>query len=265
MNKNFRNDGYISANGINIYYKECGAGPSLILSHGGTDTHKFWDPFILQFSEHFRVFTPDSRGHGRTTNPSRELSYRLMADDLAAFIQKLQIKDPLIFGYSDGGQVALDFGMRYPDIAAALVIGGAWYQFSKEYQDALKKAGFTGPGDVNYEIIDKNSPPGWIDRMRNAHPSPDPDYYQTLLRDISKMWWTPLNYQPDDFQKIISPTLILMAENDEMIPVSEAREMVEMIPNAKLKVILGASHNDIFQKGEEVLKDVIDFFLCYND
>ena len=56
-----------------------------------------------------------------------------------------------------------------------------------------------------------------------------------------------------------------MAENDEMIPVSEAREMAEMIPNAKLEVISGASHNDIFQEGEEVLFDVIDFFLCYND
>ena len=261
MNLKLRNDGYVSANGTDIYYKEGGTGQSLILLHGGTDTHKFWDPFIPQFSKHFQVITPDSRGHGRTINMSDQLSYRLMADDLAVFIQELNLEKPLIFGYSDGGQIALDFGMRYPDLAAALVIGGAWYRFSSEYQNALKKAGFAGPGEVNYEIINKNSYPGWIDRMRAVHPNPDPDYYQTLLRDISRMWWTPLNYQSEDFQRIILPTLILMAENDEMIPLSEAREMAELIPNSKLEVIFGASHNDIVKDGSQVLDIVLKFLL----
>ena len=261
MNLNLRNDGYISANGINIYYQEGGTGPSLILLHGGTDTHKFWNPFTSRFSEHFRVITPDSRGHGRTINTADKLSYQLMADDLVAFIQELNLERPHIFGYSDGGQVALDFGMRYQDMAAALVIGGAWYRFSKEYQNALKKAGFDGPGTVNFEILDKNSYPGWIDRMRAAHPNPDPDYYQILLRDISRMWWTALDYQPEDFQKINVPTLILMAENDEMIPLPEAREMAELIPGAELAVISEATHNDIVKDGSQALDIVLNFLL----
>ena len=261
MNLNLRNDRYISANGINIYYQEGGTGPSLILLHGGIDTHKFWNPFIPKFSEHFRVITPDSRGHGRTINTADKLGYKLMADDLAAFIQELNLERPHIFGYSDGGQAALDFGMHYPDMAAALVIGGVWYRFSMEYQNALKKAGFEGPGEVNFGKIDKNSPPGWIDRMRAAHPNPDSDYYQKLLKDISGMWWTPLDYQPEDFMKINLPTLILMAENDEMIPLPEAREMAELIPGAELAVISEATHNDIVKDGSPALDIVLNFLL----
>ncbi len=130
---------FVNANGLDIYYQEYGKGRPLILLHGATDTHKLWKPFIPEFSKFFRVITPDTRGHGRTLNPAGELSYQVMADDLAEFIQDLDLEKPFMFGYSDGGQTALDFGMRYPDIPGALVIGGAWYQFSAEYQDSLRQ------------------------------------------------------------------------------------------------------------------------------
>ena len=53
---------YISANGLEVYYREFGKGKPLILLHGATDTHILWQPFIPILSESFRVFTPDSRG-----------------------------------------------------------------------------------------------------------------------------------------------------------------------------------------------------------
>ncbi len=60
------------------------------------------------------MIVPDSRGHGRTNNPAGTMSYRLFADDMAALVQALGLHKPLIFAYSDGGQVALELGMRYP-------------------------------------------------------------------------------------------------------------------------------------------------------
>ncbi len=139
-------DIFILANGLDIFFQEAGQGRPLILLHGATDTHTLWKPFIPGLSKYFKVITPDSRGHGRTFNPIGTLSYKVMADDLAAFIQAKRLEKPFVFGYSDGGQAALDFGMRYPDIPGALVIGGAWYRFSKEYRCGLSRAGFVGPG-----------------------------------------------------------------------------------------------------------------------
>jgi pimeloyl-ACP methyl ester carboxylesterase len=256
---------YIHANGLEIYYEEHGQGEPLILLHGGTNTSSFWNLHIPYFSPHFRVITPDSRGHGRTVNPARELSYSTMADDLAAFIQALGLEKPFIFGYSDGGQTALDLGMRYPNLAKALVIGGAWYRFSEEYQNALKNAGYEGPRLVNYEKIKKNAPPDWIERLQEAHPDPDPAYYRTLLEGISTMWWTPLDYGDEDFQRIIAPALIIMGERDEMIPLEEAYEMADLIPRGELAVIPGASHNGTLKDGGLFINIVLEFLARHSD
>jgi len=116
---------YILVNGLKMYFEECGSGKPLILLHGGTVTSSMWKIHIPFFAQHFRVFAPDSRGHGRTNNPTGEFSYRLMADDVAAFVQAMGLTKPFICGYSDGGQIALEIGMCYPNLAAALVVGAA--------------------------------------------------------------------------------------------------------------------------------------------
>jgi pimeloyl-ACP methyl ester carboxylesterase len=77
---------YIEVNGLRIYYDVHGEGEPLLLVHGGTATSLSWASHLPAFTEHFRVFTPDSRGHGRTDNPTGELGYRVMADDVAVLV-----------------------------------------------------------------------------------------------------------------------------------------------------------------------------------
>lgn len=250
---------YLTANGLNIFCNEFGEGQSLILLHGATDTHKLWNPHLPELSKYFRVITPDSRGHGRTLNSSRQLSYQLMADDLAGLIRKLKLVKPFIFGYSDGGQAVLDFGMRYPDLPGALVIGAAWYRFSEEYQAAITGSGFIAPSKIDFEVFEKNAPPDWEERMRSAHSDPDPDYPRILLESLAQLWWTPLDYAEDDFKKITAPTLIIMGEKDEMIPLAEAKEMATLIPGAELSVIPGAKHNDVLVNGGLFISLLLDF------
>ncbi|MCJ7735496.1 MAG: alpha/beta hydrolase, partial [Anaerolineales bacterium] len=198
-------------------------------------------------------------GHGLTVNPDPSLSYQVLADDLAAFIQELQLIKPFVFGYSDGGQAVLDFGMRYPDLAAALIIGGAWHRFSIEYRKAIREAGFEGPGLVNFQVFEQNALPDWEDRLRRAHPNPDPEYPRILLNNLASLWWTPLNYLEEDFKKITAPTLILMGEKDEMIPLDEAREMAGMIPGAEFLVIQDATHNAVLQAGGKAVNLVLNY------
>lgn len=65
---------YVDANGLRIYYEECGAGEPLILIHGGTGVCQMWQPHVRFFAERYRVVTPDSRGHGHTANPTGQFS-----------------------------------------------------------------------------------------------------------------------------------------------------------------------------------------------
>ena len=250
---------YIAANGLEIFYREEGSGRPLILLHGATDTHKLWQSFVPLLAKSFRVFTPDSRGHGRTINPSTKLSYRTMADDLAEFIHILDVEKPLVFGYSDGGQTALDFGMRYPAIPGALVIGGAWYRFSTEYQDSLRQSGFLSSGEIDFQKFEESASADWRERMRKFHPNPDPDYPETLLKNLASLFWTPLNYKKDDFLKIHTPSLILVGEMDEMVPPEESRAMASLIPGAEFALIPGATHTQVIVPGGECLPVVIEF------
>ena len=95
--------------------------------------------------------------------------------------------------------------------------------------------------------------------MRYAHSDPDPDYPRILLESLAQLWWTPLDYTEDDFKKITAPTLIIMGEMDEMIPMAEAKEMATLIPGAELAVIPDAKHNVVLVNGELVISLLLDF------
>jgi len=253
---------YIEANGLNIYYEEYGSGKPLILLHGGTQTSASWHEDVPYFTEHFRVITPDSRGHGRTDNPEGELSYRRMAADIAAFIQAKELVKPFILGYSDGGQTTLEIGMCYPGLASALVAGGVYYQLSDSIIQFIRSLGFEGPGILNLETIQEKDPE-MIETMKQVHiSSPDPEYWRILLEQTSKMWLTPLNYTIEDFRKITEPILILLGDRDVFSPVEQAVDMYRSIPNAELAVIPGASHSTVIS---DLTKPIIlDYLLRHN-
>ncbi len=257
-------DKYIQANGINIHYEEFGSGGTpLILIHGGTSTLDDWKPLLPSFESHFHIYALDSRAHGKTDNPSGKLSYRMMADDVAAFIKVLDIPRPLVCGYSDGGQVALELAMRYPGLTRALVIGAAWYKFSEAYVNGLKAWGFERPGEYDFNRAETNHPQ-LVAEWQAKHHAEDPEYWKTLLLQISELWLTPLNYTEDDFKQISDPTLIIMGDRDGMIPLSDATEMYQMIPNAELAIIPNADHLGVVTDPETFIHIVLKFLLRQN-
>ncbi len=254
---------YIQANGINIHYEEFSSGVPLILIHGGTSTLDDWKPLLPSFDPHFHIYALDSRAHGKTDNPSGKLSYRVMADDVAAFIKALDIPRPLVCGYSDGGQVALELAMRYPGLTRALVIGAAWYKFSEAYVNGLNIWGFERPREYDFDRAQANFPQ-LVAEWQAKHHAEDPEYWKTLLLQISELWLTPLNYTEDDFKQISDPVLIIMGDRDGMIPLSDATEMYHMIPGAELAIIPNADHLGVVTNPETFIHIVLKFLLRQN-
>jgi pimeloyl-ACP methyl ester carboxylesterase len=251
---------YVEANGLNMYYQESGCGTPLVLLHGGTVSSNMWEPFLPSFVPHFRVITPDSRGHGKTNNPKNErISYHLMADDIVAFINALHLTKPLIFGYSDGGQIALEIGVRYPGLTGAIVLGATTYKLSEISTNTFKALGFEKPGVVNIERMQRENPE-LITLLQTEHVRTDePDYWKTLLKQYSALWWTPLDYTVDDFHKITEATLILQNDRDEFVELEQAVEMYRFIPNAELAILPNSKHSSPNMK--LLPNTVIDFFL----
>ena len=91
---------YIQLNGQILYYEKYGEGQPFLLVHGNGETHEIFDVLIPELAEHYTVYAIDSRGHGLSASP-KELHYMDMADDMAAFIDALELKAPLFYGFSE--------------------------------------------------------------------------------------------------------------------------------------------------------------------
>jgi len=129
-------DGICEGERPDVYYETFGTGePLVLLPEGppmGEPTRRMWEKFRSRTtSKHFKIIAPDSRGHGKTDNPSGEFGFRLMAEDTAGLIRALGLEKPSIAGYSDGGQICIEIGMQYPDVANKLVITGAHTDYRK--------------------------------------------------------------------------------------------------------------------------------------
>jgi pimeloyl-ACP methyl ester carboxylesterase len=232
---------YVCANGLTIYYEVHGDGPPLILLHGGTLTCRSWDGHIATLAAYFQVVALDSRGHGKTDNPTGTFSFRAMADDVAAFIKELHLDTPLIVGFSDGGQIALDLGIRYPALARALVIVGAYGRLTESALRWIHAFGIEGPHNVNVERMERERP-SLVRIWQAQHTAQGPDTWKTLIDQISEMWYAPLGYTEADVRGVIAPVLIALGDRDGAIPVEEATYLYRLMPNAELAITPNAEH-----------------------
>lgn len=232
----------IKVNDIDMYYEEEGSGPPLILLSGGTAIATSWYPHLPALSSRFRVIMPETRGHGRTNNPAGKLSYSMMADDFAAFASALGLTRPFFFGYSDGGQIGLELAMRHPEVPGGMVLGGATYHFSESYFETVNSFSFITNGQADIEAIQRDDPEWAAELQRDHGLSGDPEKWKDLLTQITPLWLTQLSTTLDDLRKITAPTMLLVGDRDEGVPVEQAVEMYRAIPNSALTVIPNADH-----------------------
>ena len=256
---------YIEANGLEVYYEAYGEGEPLMLIHGGTATSQSWASHLPAFTEHFEVFTPDSRGHGRTDNPTGELGYRMMADDLASLIDALGLQRPLVLGYSDGGQIALELGLRYPGLARALVLGGTQFRFSEAYLEAVRSLlGIAEGEELDPEKLEREQP-DWVAYLREAHGHVyGPEYWKAYVKQIAALWLRTLRYTPEDIAAVTDPVLLLVGDRDGVCT-EESIELFSVLPNAELAVAPASDHGFIEAKAGLFDALALDFLMRHRN
>jgi pimeloyl-ACP methyl ester carboxylesterase len=107
--------GLAPVNGIKIWYAVFGQGEPVILLHGGLANANYWGKQVEALQPHYRVIVMDSRGHGRSSRDTRPFGYDLMASDVIALMDFLNISKASIVGWSDGAIIGLDIAMHHPD------------------------------------------------------------------------------------------------------------------------------------------------------
>jgi pimeloyl-ACP methyl ester carboxylesterase len=232
----------LDIDGAAIHVTERGAGPALLLVHGGLGSGAEWAPLTELLADRFRVLTPDSRGHGRSTNPAGALSYPRLADDLAALIDALRLDRPTVVGWSDGGQAVLELALRHPQVAGALVVGGAYPDFAtsglRDTHRGLLGADQAGVPDLAH--LDAELGPT-ADELKALHPGGAPRWAE-LIRQTASMWLDYPGLPMSAMATINTPTLVLAADRDEMIPLELTLALYRALPAAELAVAPGSDH-----------------------
>ncbi|HEV8192191.1 MAG TPA: alpha/beta fold hydrolase, partial [Ktedonobacterales bacterium] len=117
------NPGGASSDPGRLYFTERGAGPPLLLVHGLMVSGEMFETVVDLFATKHRVLVPDLRGHGRSRALPPPYTARQLAADLAGLLQRLGIASAAVLGYSQGGAIAQQLALDWPQLCNRLVLG----------------------------------------------------------------------------------------------------------------------------------------------
>lgn len=225
------NAGYVSANGLKMYYEIHGAEngtPPLVLIHGGGSTITATFGRVLPlFAQHRKVIAVELQGHGHTADVDRPETFEQDADDVAALLKELNIEQADFFGFSNGGSTALQIAIRHPKTVRKLVVGSAIYKrdgMPPQFWEWMKNASL------------KNMPAQLKEAYLKVAPNPK-DLIKMHDKDAKRMAEFK-DWRAEDIRSIKSPTLIINGDADVVRP-EHAMEMFRLLPNAKLAILPG--------------------------
>lgn len=118
-------DAFVQLSEVNMHYQVYGHGKKpLILIHGNGGSLNSLDEAASYLANDYTVYLTESRCHGQSSDPG-EISYSLMAKDMAEFIAAMKLEKPYIMGHSDGGMIAIALASEYPDVPGAIISCGS--------------------------------------------------------------------------------------------------------------------------------------------
>ena len=223
---------YSDVNGIRLFHAEWGSGEPVILLHGGLGSIEAWANQIPALGD-YRVIAIDSRGHGRSTRDDRPYSYALMANDVVALMDEMNIPKAAFVGWSDGGIIALELAINHPDrIKGALVIG------TNYTLDGID------PGVETNEVFGRYV--GEAAKLYSAN-SPTPDQFEKFVGEIAGMWGSQPNYTEAEMKGVSAPFTVVQALEDEAIIDAHAEKMASLLPGSTYVPLDGVSHFAMWQ------------------
>jgi pimeloyl-ACP methyl ester carboxylesterase len=225
----------VTINGMQMYYVLHGQGEPLVLLHGFTGSSSDWSLFFHDLASEYQLVIPDLRGHGRSTNPSMEFTFRQCALDVFALLDHLGIEPFKAVGLSGGGNTLLHMATQQPGRIGSMVLVSATSYFPEQARAIMRQ--FT---------LESRTGEDW-QFMRQSHKHGDEQIraiwtHGQALKDS----YDDMNFTPPYLSTIAARTLIVYGDRDPLYPVHIALEMYTAIPDSYLWIIPNEGHTPIF-------------------
>ena len=212
----------LNTGSVMLHCEQAGSGRPLILLHGNGESSGIFDRAIPRLAERFTVYAIDSRGHGQSS-PVSEYHYADMAQDVADFIRLTGLEKPLVYGFSDGGILALLLAIRQPELIGGIITSGVNVR-----PDGLKRRWL------------------WLMRLTNLL-RPDP---------LVTLMLTEPDITDDELRTIRCPALITAGSRD-MLRQSHMRHIAQTIPGGRYLLMEGETHGSYIVHSERIAQVIL--------
>ena len=266
-----------TADGTEIYFKDWGEGPPVVLSHGWPLNSDSWEAQQLFLAENgFRAIAHDRRGHGRSTQAWTGNEMDTYADDLAAVIDHLDLRDVTLVGFSTGGgEISRYIGRHGTERVAKAALVSAVPPFMLKTDD--------NPGGVPIEVFDEIRQGSLADRSQLYMDLADGPFFGNnrdgteIAEGTRKAFWRQglqaghrnayesiAAFSATDFREDLAkfdvPTLVIHGDDDQVVPYEVGgKASAELIDGAELKTYEGAPHGITDTHKEQLNKDLLEF------
>jgi 3-oxoadipate enol-lactonase len=258
---------FVTSGARDIYFEQHGSGPALVLLHGAGSNAATWWQQLGPLSRHFSCYTLDQRCFGRSVAPLEEFRIEHFVQDVIALLDAQGLSQAMLLGQSLGGMVALRATLDHPNRVSALVLCDSPLAIDHPRQLAMVRERVTKAAALTIEqrslgqwCLDHRPELAVLYGQINHF---NPNFY----RQNAAAWQAAMTRlsEPDQLtpmaalRSVACPTLIIVGEDDPIVPVDVMQDVQAHIAGSELRVIANAAHSAYFEQSDAFNREVLGF------